>query len=64
MRPIVTGEVVWSVCRSVTVVSCAKTAEMFEMLFESWTRVGPRKHVNDAGTDWRQVTLVPPGEYA
>ena len=34
------------VCRS-PVVNPAKTAEPIEMAFESWTRVGPRKHALD-----------------
>ena len=33
------------VCLSVTVVSLAKTAELFEMLFGLWTWMGPGKHV-------------------
>jgi len=33
MRPIATDEVAWSVCRSVTIVSTAKTAEPTEMPF-------------------------------
>ena len=32
-----------SVCRSVTIVSPAKTAEPIEMPFSLWTRMGPRK---------------------
>ena len=40
-----------SVCRSVTVVSPAKTAEPIEILFGLWTRVGPRNHVLDGGAD-------------
>jgi len=35
------------VCRSVTVVSPAKTAEPIEMPFGLWARVGPRNHVLD-----------------
>ena len=37
------------VCRSVTIVSPAKTAEPIEMPFRLWTRVGPRNHVLDGG---------------
>jgi len=28
-----------------TAVSCAKMAELIEMMFGLWTRMGPRKHV-------------------
>jgi len=35
------------VCRSVTLVSPAKTAEPIKILFGLWTRVGPRNHVLD-----------------
>jgi len=35
------------VCRSVTVVSLAKTAEPIEMPFELWAPVGSRNHVLD-----------------
>jgi len=35
----------WSVCRSVTLVSRAKTAEPIEMPFGLWGRRGPRKRV-------------------
>ena len=31
--------------------SCAKTAELIEMLFGFWTQVGPKKHVSDGGPD-------------
>jgi len=48
MWPIVTARVAWSVvptvCRSVTLVSPAKTAEPTEIPFELCTRVGRRKH--------------------
>jgi len=49
MRPVVTD----GLCglSSVTIVSPAKTAEQIEMLFELWTRVGPRNHVLDGGSD-------------
>jgi len=47
MRPIVTGGVAWFICRSVRVVSSAKTAELIEMQFGVWTQVGPRKHLLD-----------------
>ena len=47
MRPIVTDGVELSVCQSVTIVNPAKTAEMIEMPFGLWTRVGPRNHVLD-----------------
>jgi len=42
MQPIVTDGVAWSVClsvcRSVMIVSSAKTAEPLEMPFRLWTR--------------------------
>jgi len=49
MRLIVTEGVVWSVClsvcRYVTILSPAETAEPIEMPFGMWTWVGPRNHV-------------------
>jgi len=51
MRPVVRDRVAWSVCRSVTLVSLAKTAGPIEMLFGLRTRVGPRNHVLDGGPD-------------
>jgi len=46
MRPIGIDGVPWSVCLSVTLVSCAKSAEPIEMLFGLWTQlVGSRSHV-------------------
>jgi len=47
MWPIVRDRVVWCVCRSVTLVSPAKTAGPVEMPFGFRTRVGPRIHVLD-----------------
>jgi len=51
MWPIVTNGVAWSLCLSVglsvIIVSPVKTAELIEMPFGMWTRVGPRKHVLD-----------------
>ena len=44
-----TDRIAWSVCRSVTLVSPAKTAEPIEMPFWFRTRVGPRNHVLDVG---------------
>ena len=48
MWPIVTDRVAWSVgrsvCRSVTLVSPAKTDKPTEMPFGLRTRVGPRNH--------------------
>ena len=32
-------------------VSCAKATELIEVLFELWTRLGPRKHVLAWGPD-------------
>jgi len=40
-----------------TAVSCAKTAEVIEMPFGLWTRVGRRKHALHGGT------MGPPSEY-
>ena len=40
-----------SLCRSVTLVIPAKTAEPIEMPFGLRTRVGPRNHVLDCGPD-------------
>jgi len=60
MWPIVTDQVLWvcqfvcpssMVCRSVTVVSSANTAQLIEMLFGLRTRVGPRNHVLDRVPD-------------
>jgi len=45
-----------SVCRSVTIVSPAKTAEPIEIPFELWTQVGPVNHVLygvHIGATWR-----------
>jgi len=39
------------VCRSVTIVSPAKTAEPMEMPFGLWTPVSLRNHVFDGGPD-------------
>jgi len=55
MRPILTNRVAWSVglsvCRSVTLVSPAKTAEPIAMPSGLRTRVGPGNHVLDGGPD-------------
>ena len=51
LRPIVTDRVAWSVCRSVTLVSPAKTAEPIEMAFGLRTRVGTGNHVLDGGPE-------------
>jgi len=51
MRPIVTDRVVWSVGRSVTLVSPAKVDAPIEMPFRLRTRVGPRNHVLDGSPD-------------
>jgi len=50
----VTDRIAWPV----TVTSPAKTAELIEIPFGLWTRVGPKKHVLHGG-----VTLVLSGEY-
>ena len=49
MRPIVTDRVAWSVGRSVTLVSPAKTAARIEMPFGLRTRVGPQNNVLHGG---------------
>ena len=58
MRLIVTDGVARPVCRSVTIVSPAKTAEAIEMPFGLWSRVVPRKHVLDGSVYWRHLTNV------
>jgi len=55
MQPVVTDRVAWSVCRSFTIVSPAKTAEPIEISFGIWTGVGPRKQVLDEGAHWRHL---------
>jgi len=40
-----------SVCRSVTIVSPARSAELIELSFGVWTWVCPRNHVLDGGPD-------------
>jgi len=50
MRPIITDRVAWSVCRSDTVVSPAKTAEPIEMPFGLRTYVDPGNHVLSRGS--------------
>ena len=47
MQSIVTDRVAWSVGRSVTLVSRAKTAEPIEMPFGLWARMGQKNHVSD-----------------
>ena len=51
MQPIVTHQVTWSVGRSVTEVSPAKTTEPIEMPFGLTTVVGPGNHVLDQDPD-------------
>jgi len=63
MRPIVADRVALSaclsVCRSVVLVSRAKTAVPIVMLFGMRTRVGPRNHVLDGSPDapWEGALL-------
>ena len=45
VRTVVTDQVVWSVGRSVTVVSTADTAEPIQIPFGSWVRVVPGNRV-------------------
>jgi len=52
MWPVVTYAA-WSVCWSVMIVSPAETAELINMLFGLWSRVGLRNHVLDRGPDPR-----------
>jgi len=62
MWPVVTNEVVYSVCRSVTIVNLAQTAELIEISFGIWTRVGPRIHVLDGvhiGATYLANTIEP-----
>ena len=64
MRPIVTDVfrgLYLSVCLLVSTMSCAKTAELIEMSFATWTRVGPKNHVPDGGADppWEGVYCGP-----
>jgi len=47
MTPIVTDRVAWSVCRALTVVGPARTAEPIEMSFGLWTW----EHVVDGGPE-------------
>ena len=55
MRPVLTDRVAWSVglsvCRSVTLVSPAKTAAPIELPFGLRTWVGPGNHALDGGLD-------------
>jgi len=55
MQPIDTDRVAWSVCRSVTLVSPAKTTQPIEMPFGLWTRMGPRNH---GGAYWRHLAYT------
>jgi len=47
-----------SVCRSVAIVSPAKTAEPIEMSFGMWTRVARRNHVLDEGPDHHNFAIL------
>jgi len=51
MRPIFTDQTPWFLCRSVTLVTPAKTAEPIQMLFGLRTWVVARNHVFDGGPD-------------
>jgi len=51
MQSVATDGVAWSVGRSVTLVSPAKTDEPIEMPFALRTGVGPGNHVLDGGPD-------------
>ena len=41
--------------RRQSAVRCAKVAELIEMPFGTWTRVGPRKHVLHGGAHWHNL---------
>jgi len=43
-------------------VNCAKMAELIELPFGVWTRVGPKKHVLDAGAHW--CHMIEPSVYS
>jgi len=62
MRLIFTDGVAWSVCRSVTILSHAKTTEPIEMPFGVWTRIGARNHgsrsPNAKGQFWRKKSYI------
>jgi len=62
MRPLVTDRVAWSVgrsvCRSVALVSPAKTAEPIEMPFGLWARIGLRNHVLDGSPEVLRVVAM------
>ena len=58
----VCGLLLWSglcvcvfVCLLDITLSCAKMAELIELLFGVWTQVASRKHILDGGPDSRQV---------
>jgi len=55
MQPVVTDRVAWFVglfvCRSVRLVSSAKTAAPIEMSFGSFAWMGPRNHVLDGSPE-------------
>jgi len=59
MRPSGTDRVAWSVdlsvCRSVTVLSRAKTAEPIEKSFGLRIQVSLRKYILGRGTHWRHL---------
>jgi len=65
MPPIVTDRVAWAVCRCVTVVSPAKTAEPIEMSFGWWASMGPRNHALDGvqKPPWERVILEERGAH-
>ena len=54
------------VCRAVTLVSPAKTAEAIEVPLGLWARIGPRNNVLDGATDppWEGAVLVIDREFA
>jgi len=47
--------VVVYVCRSVTIVCCAKMAEQIVMLCGAWNLVNQRKHVLERGAYWHNL---------
>jgi len=58
VRPVVTDRVPWSICRSVTVVSLAKTAQPIEILFGLRNRMGPRNCIR-----WRFISPHEKGKF-
>ena len=58
MRPVVKDGVAWSVGRSVTVVSPAKTAEPIDMPFGLWSWVGQRNLLGGVQILTREAAIL------